>query len=226
MLEIVVWSVFVGSLGIEALVAGGWLRWRHFAIARTHQEEEEMFDAYSGNGQLPAIDMPPTSFLPTGNVEQRNSSDGESIRHDPLPELRSPSPHDPPLGEWEYKIVRANFDLFRNPDIFHQLCEEESQAGWVLLEKLDDRRVRFKRALVWRKMLKEDGLPFDPYRVHYGPSMGTIHLLGGIAALTLMILPAYLGYILVSNTLNKHTPQIAPPAPTVDLSSPEPPMIP
>lgn len=70
--------------------------------------------------------------------------------------------------DWEFKIVRASCDTFRNPDIFQALLEEESIAGWELVEKLDDRRVRFKRRRDLRR--KDDTLPpgLDPYRTQYG----------------------------------------------------------
>jgi len=38
--------------------------------------------------------------------------------------------------------------MFRDPVVLRQLCEEEAEAGWILLEKLDDHRVRFKRPMV------------------------------------------------------------------------------
>ena len=110
---------------------------------------------------------------------------------------------EPKITEWEYKIVRAYSDLFRNPTNFIRLCEEESQAGWILLEKLDDRRVRFKRSVEMRDQIDVDQLSFDPYRCHYGSSNEVINLFGAIAAVTAMVLPAYLGYTLVSHTLQE-----------------------
>lgn len=70
--------------------------------------------------------------------------------------------------DWEFKIVRAGSGAFRNPDIFQALLEEESIAGWELVEKLDDRRVRFKRRRELRR--RDDTLPpgLDPYRTHFG----------------------------------------------------------
>jgi hypothetical protein len=70
--------------------------------------------------------------------------------------------------DWEFKIVRASSGAFRNPEIFQALLEEESMAGWELVEKLDDRRVRFKRRRELRR--KDDTLPpgLDPYRTQFG----------------------------------------------------------
>jgi len=35
---------------------------------------------------------------------------------------------------WEFKIVRANRNVFRDSVVLQQLCEEEAEAGWILLE--------------------------------------------------------------------------------------------
>jgi hypothetical protein len=74
--------------------------------------------------------------------------------------------------DWEFKIVRANTGVFRSPAVFNRLIEEEARAGWVLLEKFDDSRLRFKRPRSAR--LRDANLPagVDPYRVRYGISEG------------------------------------------------------
>ena len=79
--------------------------------------------------------------------------------------------------DWEFKIVRANTPVFRNPTHFNQLLEEEARAGWTMVEKFDNSRIRFKRPLQAR--LKDSELPpgVDPYRVHYGMSPGTFSAL-------------------------------------------------
>jgi hypothetical protein len=71
-------------------------------------------------------------------------------------------------SDWEFKIVRGGIGAFRKPQVFKQLIEEEARAGWVMLEKLDDSRVRFKRPR--RARVKDTYLPpeVDPYRTQYG----------------------------------------------------------
>jgi hypothetical protein len=71
-------------------------------------------------------------------------------------------------GEWEFKIVRANLGVFRNPAALEKLVKEEAQAGWILLEKFDNTRVRFKRPVSARR--DDYRLPqgADPYRTQYG----------------------------------------------------------
>ena len=73
-------------------------------------------------------------------------------------------------GEWEFKIVRANWGVFRNPAVLAKLVAEEAQAGWILLEKFDNTRVRFKRPVSARR--DDARLPggVDPYRTQYGMS--------------------------------------------------------
>jgi len=63
---------------------------------------------------------------------------------------------------WEFKILRNSTGRFRNPALLRATLEEESRAGWELVEKFDDRRVRLKRRVSARQ--NDAGLGFDPYR--------------------------------------------------------------
>jgi len=67
---------------------------------------------------------------------------------------------------WEFKIVRAGFNKFKNPGIVRKICEEESKAGWEMLEKFDDKRIRFRRHIKNRS--NDQFLDVDPYRTQYG----------------------------------------------------------
>ncbi len=72
-------------------------------------------------------------------------------------------------NDWEFKIVRANQGAFRNQAKLTKLVDEEKQAGWVLLEKFDDSRIRFKRQRSMQAhdpQLRSQGI--DPYRTQYG----------------------------------------------------------
>ncbi len=73
-----------------------------------------------------------------------------------------------PQSDWEFKIVRSDSAVFRNPETLKELVEEESKSGWVMLEKFDDNRVRFKRPRSARA--RDAFLPegVDPYRTRYG----------------------------------------------------------
>ena len=70
--------------------------------------------------------------------------------------------------DWEFKIVRSGTAAFRRREVLERLIEEEARAGWVMLEKLDDSRIRFKRPR--RAQAQDAYLPadVDPYRTTYG----------------------------------------------------------
>ena len=88
---------------------------------------------------------------------------------------------------WEFKIVRSTYPAFRKPGIFRALLEEESLAGWELVEKLDDRRVRFKRRRETRR--RDATLPpgLDPYRTKIGTNTNTIGIIVGIISAMLFV---------------------------------------
>lgn len=113
---------------------------------------------------------------------------------------------DPRLVGWEFKIVRAKRDLFREPEEFQALCVEEAEAGWILLEKLDDRRVRFKRPIALREIIKPEFLSFDPYRSSYGATgLSVTTIISAIAVAIAIVVPAYLGYTIVAQALASAT---------------------
>jgi len=98
------------------------------------------------------------------------------------------------VDDWEFKIVRSESGAFRNPNALDKLIEEEAQAGWVMLEKLDDSRVRFKRPRSAR--VKDTYLPegVDPYRTHYGmPTARYAVMVGVLAALLALGIAVFVG---------------------------------
>jgi len=191
MLEFVVYSLFIGSLGLEALLTSNWLYRRQQSLAKQNQvEEEEVLNEYESNmAQQPQM--------------QVNGSA-------------------PKTGDWEYKIVRASSDLFRDPKVFRKLCVEEKQAGWILLEKLDDSRVRFKRPLVGRQAIEPQKGPIDPYRCHYGPSLKLPKWVGPIAIGACILIPAWVGYSIMLGVIESRRQPSISPAET-PKSVPEPP---
>ncbi|OUC16599.1 MAG: hypothetical protein B0A82_00510 [Alkalinema sp. CACIAM 70d] len=184
--ELALLSLLMGSLGLQGLLLGLGLRWQQLR-ERQDWTEEELLTPYDSKTTIDPMDESVVTKAQKGTT-------------------------DPRLVGWEFKIVRAYQDVFRDPKVLQKLCEEEGYAGWILLEKLDDRRVRFKRPIAMREVVKSESLPIDPYRSIYGkPSNGKWIVLTGIG-LILLILPAYLGFVLVSNTLRSPQPQ-----PTIDL---------
>ncbi len=71
-------------------------------------------------------------------------------------------------GDWEFKIIRSNSPVFRKPQFLQKVLQEEALAGWQMLEKLDDNRIRMKRPAAARR--KDAMLPpdFNPYRTQVG----------------------------------------------------------
>lgn len=182
MLEIVVCSLFVGSLGLQAVVIGSWTHAQQSIETNQDEEEEENLTQYESSENVIA--------------QQQVSSRQQTQQR---------------LVSWEFKIVRANRNLFREPAVLKRLCEEEAQSGWILLEKLDDRRVRFKRSTALRDTVKPEFLANDPYRCYYGSSWQPLTWLSAIFALVATLLPAYLGYTLVSQSLAPSIPTQTPP---------------
>jgi hypothetical protein len=73
-------------------------------------------------------------------------------------------------NDWEFKIVRSTTGAFRKPAVLEKLRQEESQAGWMLVEKFDNSRVRFKRPQSARESDYRLPQGVDPYRAYYGMS--------------------------------------------------------
>lgn len=84
--------------------------------------------------------------------------------------------------DWEFKILRANTRAFRDPNVLRDVLAQEAVAGWQLVEKFDDSRLRFKRPRQARE--KDAQLTSDPYRTLYGISEGRIALIiiAGVSA--------------------------------------------
>ncbi len=98
-------------------------------------------------------------------------------------------------GDWEFKIVRSNLSGFKNPEVLRQVCAEEARAGWTLVEKFDNQRLRFKRPVAARA--GDAGLGFDPYRSYYGTSSGVIIAVVLACALLVPIAVVALVFLLV-----------------------------
>jgi hypothetical protein len=92
---------------------------------------------------------------------------------------------------WEFKMLRSMRSAFRDPEKLKQILAEERRAGWVLVEKFDDGRIRLKRAAKAQEADRQ--LDFDPYRTYVGPSESKYVLavmgitFGAIAAVILFI---------------------------------------
>ena len=69
-------------------------------------------------------------------------------------------------ADWEFKILRSVTSAFGRPGKLKKALDQEAKAGWALVEKFDNNRIRLKRPTSARS---GDGeLGFDPYRTHFG----------------------------------------------------------
>ena len=90
------------------------------------------------------------------------------------------------LEGWEFKILRAGTAKFKNYDLVRRVCEQEARAGWEMVEKFDDYRIRFKRRIDQRK--NDQFLDFDPYRTYVGLGSGALGgIIGGSILLAALI---------------------------------------
>ncbi len=83
------------------------------------------------------------------------------------------------LDGWEFKIVRTSTRKFKDYETVRQVCDEEAKAGWEMVEKFDDYRLRFKRRT--DKRAGDRHLDIDPYRTQVGISQGKIGAIIGIS---------------------------------------------
>ncbi len=103
--------------------------------------------------------------------------------------------------DWEFKIVRSATGAFKKPEVLQAVIQQEAMAGWRMVEKFDDSRVRFKRPAAAAR--DDINLPtgIDPYRTSYGISEGALgatiglSILGVVAVIVTIILLAENGVI-------------------------------
>lgn len=70
--------------------------------------------------------------------------------------------------ELEYKILQATTPMFARRDKLDAVMEEEARAGWRLVEKFDNYKLRLQREISARENDKD--LDFDAYRTQVGVS--------------------------------------------------------
>jgi hypothetical protein len=175
-------SLMMGYSGLQATIAGLWLHRAQTEDEQTTENEEERLTPYDSH-----------ETIETHETRNRHKRD-----------------RDPRLVGWEFKILRAEADLFSSPAVLQQACDEEAIAGWILLEKLDDRRLRFKRPIAMREVIDPQTLGFDPYRSVYGGSRRWPQRLLVAIGVVALLLPAYLSFTLVSQRQAPGTPTPTP----------------
>ena len=83
----------------------------------------------------------------------------------------------------EYKVVQSQTPMFSDTAKMHQILAEEANAGWQLLEKEDNYKIRLQRNISHRA--NDAGLGFDAYRTTVGVS--SVVTYGATALITLAI---------------------------------------
>jgi len=93
---------------------------------------------------------------------------------------------------WEFKILRSATSRFKDPDFLRQTLADEARAGWAILEKFDNSRVRVRRPVAARS--GDARLGSDPYQTWVGITdnqlairiilsiLGVFALVGGMIA--------------------------------------------
>jgi hypothetical protein len=89
---------------------------------------------------------------------------------------------------WEFKILRSATGRFKDPGFLRAALADEERAGWTMLEKFDNSRVRLRRPVAARA--SDASLGFDPYRTSVGI---TEVQLGLTIALTVVVVLALVG---------------------------------
>ena len=102
-------------------------------------------------------------------------------------EEMTPYSRDDLAQNWEFKIVRSAMGGFRKPAFLQRVLDDEARAGWVLVEKFDNSRIRLKRPALARE--RDGKLDFDPYRTDAGATQGmlTVVIIGAVLAVMLTI---------------------------------------
>ncbi len=98
---------------------------------------------------------------------------------------------------WEFKILRSSTGAFRNPARMREALEQEARAGWVLVEKFDNSRLRLKRPASARA--GDSTLEFDPHRTTYG-------MRPEVLAITIVLSVLFVGAAIVTIALLRPHP--------------------
>ncbi len=91
--------------------------------------------------------------------------------------------------ELEYKIVQSQTPLFASTPKMLEVLAEEAKAGWRLLEKEDNYRIKLQRDISHRE--GDKNLDFDAYRTSVGVSSAVTYGATAIATITIVSIILY-----------------------------------
>jgi hypothetical protein len=178
MLESVVLSLIFLDVGIMAMLLGR--ASKHLLPDQTLVEEENY---------LPII---PQIRNQVKSMNEPINRANRGVEVNAQANLQSDSQSDSQLWQWEFKIVRGSINSFRGREALHYVCEQERQAGWILFEKLDNQRLRFRRPIGARKV--DHLCRQDPYRTYYGMPPEISSIISLLVVLALLGIPTYWGF--------------------------------
>ena len=91
--------------------------------------------------------------------------------------------------ELEYKVIQSQTPLFSDTAKMHEVLETEAKAGWRLLEKEDNYRIRLQRDIANRA--NDMNLDIDAYRSTIGVSSMVTYGATALFFITLVSLILY-----------------------------------
>lgn len=88
----------------------------------------------------------------------------------------------------EYKTIQCHTPIFADTNKMHKVLAEEAEAGWQLLAKEDNHKIKVQRDITHRE--NDKNLDFDAYRSTIGVSSIVTYV--GTTLLTLAIVSVIL----------------------------------
>jgi hypothetical protein len=88
--------------------------------------------------------------------------------------------------ELEYKVIQATTPYFAKSQNIATVMSEEEKAGWRLLEKCDNYKLRLQRDISHRA--KDKDLGIDPYRTQVGINNAIVYGVTTVITLTVVYL--------------------------------------
>jgi hypothetical protein len=90
------------------------------------------------------------------------------------------------MMDLEFKVLHSTTPMFANAKKIEEVMAEEAKAGWQLLEKLDNYKLRLQRDISHRSQDKDLG--FDAYRSQVGVPNIITYGIAAIATLAVVYL--------------------------------------
>lgn len=96
----------------------------------------------------------------------------------------------------EYKVLTSNTPAFSSREKMQRILEEEAQAGWRLVEKYDNFKIRVERDVSARE--NDANCPFDPYRTTVGVNSAVYMGIAAVVTVLVIILVIQLAALTIA----------------------------